>query len=103
MKTVIKNKLYDTETATRAGMYDDFSFHKECYFYNVSLYVKDNGEWFLCGRGNGISDFYDVESAYRKCGEDHIIYPITGEEARVWSETYLDADKYMELFGEVEE
>ena len=35
-------------------------------------------------------------------GSERII-PMSESEAREWAEAYADADKYMEIFGEVEE
>jgi len=93
MKKIINGKLYNTETATYLGtrrngkLMGDFSRLEE------DIYRKDNGEFFLHGNGGGLTLYNG--------GEDCL--PLTDNEAREWIERHLTADKYIEIFGEVQE
>lgn len=102
MKKIINGKKYDTETATKIGVWSNglsFSDFKHC---SESIYRKKTGEFFLHGEGGPMS-------AYSKsCGENswsggEQIVPLTEDEAKKWVENHLGADEYEEIFGKVEE
>lgn len=101
MKRIINGKLYYTDTAKEIGSYQygcggDFN-----YLYEV-LYKKRTGEFFLYGCG-GANTCYGVQCGdrCRSAGED--IIPYSEEEAKKWAEKHLNADTYIETFGEVDE
>lgn len=96
MKKIINGKMYNTETATYIGYHDNNLLVNDFYYCCQELYHKRTGEFFLYGQG-GLSTEY---AAYR--GRETII-PLTEEEAKRWTEDYLDADQYIALFGEPEE
>lgn len=102
MKKIINGKLYNTETAKEVGTHKGAWFEEDCYFSEHSLYMKENGEWFLVGKGNSLY-CYDKDSYYGELEGGYIIYPISNEEAKVWIEKYMDVDTYIKFFGEVEE
>lgn len=77
MKRIIKNKVYDTETAKAKGEYTYEG-------YSESLYQKKTGEFFLyCSRGSTT--------------------PLTYDEAQAWAEEHLESDEYIKIFGEPDE
>lgn len=103
MKKIINGKKYDTETATYLGRYQspgngwsDFSYYEE------TLYRKKTGEFFLHGEGGPMTRYARSESGNTRTGGETII-PLTIDEAKAWAEEKLEADKYEEIFGEVEE
>lgn len=102
MKKIINHKLYNTETAELIGEYgndaprSDFSHFSEC------LYKTKKGSYFLYGEGGPMSKYATP------CGQNEVsggeeIHPMTADEAMTWAENHLDADDFMEAFGEVEE
>lgn len=100
MKKVINGKMYNTETAKELGSWwnerTDFSI---CWEY---LYKKKTGEYFLYGKGGATSKYAKRwENNGSQSGEK--IIPLTETEARSWAEQKLDADEYIEIFGEVDE
>ena len=66
-----------------------------------TLYRKKTGEFFLRGSG-GARTIYSEPMERGSRGSSRIV-PLTEAEAREWLEAYADADKYIEIFGEVEE
>lgn len=93
MKKIVKNKLYDTETANplirwECGLPGDFGHYTE------TLYIKKTGEYFMCGIGAAMSPYGDCDFA---------IIPLTEEGAKKWAVNRCEADTYMEIFGKVEE
>lgn len=87
MKKIINGKLYNTETAERIGRWGKNLPGNDFNYCQKDLYRKKTGEFFLA------VDFYGGER----------ITPLTEAEAREWVENHLDADKYIAIFGEVEE
>lgn len=99
MKSIIKGKKYDTETAKLCGKWsnglrpDDFGYRFE------RLYQKKNGEFFLHGEG-GAQSCYSRYIGGCLYGDEKII-PKTYSDARQWAEEHLSADEYEAIFGEV--
>lgn len=93
MNKVIKNRLYDTETATAIATYDA----RYCPLYKVgfiaTLYRKKTGEYFLYTKGGVFEDYPDQER----------IDPKTPDDAKEWCAKNLSGDEYMKIFGAVEE
>ena len=94
MKKVINGKMYNTDTAELLGEYSN----SEYGFNHVyeGLYVTKNGTYFLHGEG-GPNTYY---GRYATCRNIELL---SVEEAKKWAETHLDADEYIEAFGEIEE
>ena len=93
MYTVIKNKVYNTETARMIARYE----HKTL---TETLYRKQTGEYFMHFFDSAASD--DDNRAGWK-GKDKIA-PYDFETARAWAELRLDKAQYEELFeGTVDE
>ena len=102
MKKVINGRMYDTETATMLGKVTlgeprNWDYHEEV------LFQKKNGDYFFRLEGTVISRclqhiFPEIlnASAERIC-------PTSKRIAMQWAEENFDGDKYVEIFGEVEE
>ncbi len=101
MKTIIKNKLYDTETAKLLGDYSNGDYTTDFEYYCEELYRKKNGEFFLYGHGGCRSPYAEKSGNNIKSGEQ--IIPFSDDEAKKWAEKHLDADTYIDIFGIVEE
>lgn len=102
MKKIIKNKLYDTDTAQRLGEYAPNPDQGNFSYFCETLYRKKTGEFFLHGEGNAASKYA------RSCGQNETcwgekIIPLTYDAAQQWAEEHLDGDSYIEAFGEPEE
>lgn len=102
MKKIIKNKVYDTETAKRIGEYEPNPYRSDFHWFCETLYQKKTGEFFLHGEGNAASRYSKSCGQNEWCGSEKII-PLSYEEARGWVEKHLDADDYIAVFGEPEE
>ena len=100
MKKILGGKKYNTETAHRVGGHcNGNTGFGAC---SETLYRKRTGEYFLYGEGGPMSRYA------RMCGDNtwgygQEIQPLTVDEAKEWAEEHLDADKYEQEFGEVEE
>ncbi len=102
MKRVINGRLYNTETAKHIGnYYNDLSYDDFNYF-DEDLYLKKTGEFFLAGSSGAFGKYAESVGPNSWCGGSGIV-PITEQEAKEWVEMHLDADTYIELFGEPEE
>lgn len=102
MKTIIDSKKYDTETAVKVGYYDNNLSQSDFRWYVETLYRKRNGEFFLYGKGGGLSPYAHYFSDRTRC-EGKKIVPMSDTEAKRWCEQHLSYDEYVELFGEPEE
>lgn len=98
MKKIINNLLYNTETATYIGEYEPNPYQNDFHYFCETLYKKKTGEFFLFGEGNAASKYCEYVGNSSTGG--HRIVPLSYEEAREWVESHLDAEKYIELFGE---
>ena len=101
MKTIIDNRIYDTETATLIASnsngypVNDFRYSEEC------LYQKKNGEYFLYGHGGALSRYAkqrgnDLIGGYR-------ILKVTLEQAKRWASRHMSVDTYIKQFGTLTE
>lgn len=97
MKKIIDNKLYDTDNAEMQfefkRVYPDFTyaFSFNRTYYDCKLYKTSKGNYFITGVE--ISDEIDKKEIFKIISE---------EEVKNLSMEY-SVDKYIELFGEVEE
>lgn len=82
MKRVIRNKVYDTDTAMMIG--SEFSIDEHGFPQSERrLYRKKTGEFFLYGK--------DVAG---------MIKPLTYEDAETWARMYLSSFDFKWYFGE---
>lgn len=95
MKKIIKNKVYDTDTARRVG---GDSGGDGFYRWSEELYQKRTGEFFLAGEGGPATKYAYSVGQNQWSGGSKII-PLDVEAARQWAEEHLDADDYEEIFG----
>ena len=102
MKKIINGRMYDTTTATIVGEWWNKLSKQDFRYCSESLFRKKTGEFFLFGEGGALSPYCESVDLNCWCGSSKII-PLTEEEAREWCENHLDADEYIEIFGEVEE
>ena len=104
MKKIMNGKLYDTKTAERIGYYTNGSDCRNFRWYEEELYRKKTGEFFLYGAGGPLSPYARCTSPDgRSFGDGDALIPQTIDEAKAWAERHMDADDYIEVFGEVEE
>lgn len=101
MKKIINGKKYNTETAKCVGNGTSNCGVTDFRYFDESLYLKKTGEFFLHGKGGGMTK-YAIEVCGSMMGSEKII-PLSQQEARAWGERYLDVEKYEEVFGVVEE
>ena len=101
MKKIINGKLYNTETAKEVGQYWNGYGGGDFYHICETLYLKKTGEYFLHGEGGAMTHYR--EACAGGWTGSSVITPYTEEEAKEWAVEHMDADDYMELFGEVEE
>ena len=102
MKKVIRNKLYNTDTAkaikhrfTENVPNNDFNFESE------TLFRKKTGEYFLAGEGGPFTKYAnisDCDDAFAKK-----IIPLKFKQAQEWAEQYMTAEEYSAEFGEPSE
>ena len=102
MKKIIKNKVYDTETAKKIGEYEPNPYRSDFYWYCEELYQKKTGEFFLYGEGNAASPYCRYVTHSERCGGE-AIKPLSYKEAQEWAEQHLDTDEYISIFGNPEE
>jgi len=101
MKKIIGGKMYNTDTAKMLGS-AGYSHPGDFSFWLERLYQKKTGEFFLHGIGGAMSKYARSTGLNEWTGGEEII-PLTPEEAQKWAEKNLDAEEFMQVFGEVEE
>lgn len=102
MKKIIKNKVYDTDTAKKCGEYEPTPYRSDFHWYCEELYQKKTGEFFLYGEGNAASPYSKSCGQNEWCGSESI-KPLTYNEASEWAQEHLDGDEYINIFGNPEE
>lgn len=102
MRKIIRGRAYDTHTADLLAVYRENVPMTDFRWYLEALYRKKNGEYFIHGRGNGMSPYAKTCSDGTKTQGEAII-PICEGEARSWAEEKIDASEYERIFGEAEE
>ena len=95
MKKIINRKLYDTDTATLIGEYDNG--FEDFLHIQEKLYQKKNGEYFLLGEGGARTEYCSMDGTSRDWGYEIILF--SKKEAMDWSEENLTADEYIQIFG----
>ena len=101
MKKVIKNSVYDTDTAERIGEWDSGLRPSDFNYLEESLYRTKSGKYFLHGSG-GANTRYGVWHGNSGSGGEKIM-PMSYDEAREWAEEHMDGDSYIAAFGDPED
>ena len=101
MKKIISGRRYDTSTAKLLGV-ANYGYCTDFAYWREELYVKRTGEYFLYGQGGPMSK-YSQQVGQNEWTGGHEIRPLSLKEAKKWSEKFLSADTYEEIFGKVEE
>ena len=101
MKFILHNKLYNTDTAKKVAEIDNGYFTDDMRYFSHTLYLKKTGEYFLFTYGAPMTGFAETKGDRKTYG--YRITPFTEELAQKWAMNELDAEQYIELFGEVEE
>lgn len=101
MKKIINGKRYNTESAELCGS-REYGYPGDLNYVSEELYQKRTGEFFLHGEGGANSKYREEISMNSWSGGEKII-PLTDEEAREWTEEYLDLEDYEKLFTVTEE
>lgn len=90
MRRIIRNKVYDTYTAKKMGTFRDPEGNGDFDYYEVSLYRKKTGEFFL--------------HTYGGPNSQESIMPLTYDKAQEWAEIALAEEQYKSIFfGVVDE
>ena len=100
-KAVRNGKLYDTDTAELLGTYTSPYLPNDGFYYKESLYRKKNGEFFVSGEGGSLTKY--AQCFVNGRGYGYSIFLLSEDVAKHWVEQYLDADDYIDIFGEVQE
>lgn len=101
MVKIINGRKYSTDTAKWIGN-GSYSHPGDFDYWSEDLYRKKTGEFFIHGEGGARSRYSRQVEQNTWSGSSRIV-PITIDEAKAWCEKYLDAEKYIGLFGDVEE
>lgn len=96
MNQIINGKRYDTNTATKIGLYDNRLATSDCKWYRETLMVKRTGEYFLVGQGGPMSIYAERVDNTTSGGVK--IIPLSVENAKKWAEGHLTAVEYEEKF-----
>lgn len=89
MKKVINEKTYDTETAKAIAIYSSCQNPEHPVFWSECLYMMDNGEFFLHGKGGTATHYAIVyKNGHRKNSER--IIPMTKEKLVKWLRCYYN-------------
>lgn len=101
MKKIINGSLYNTETAKKLGVWENNYNFNDFNYCSEELYITKSGKYFLYGEGGGMSRYASHYGNSSSWGEH--IEPLSVTEAREWAEEHLEADEYIDLFGNVDE
>ena len=101
MKKIIRNRMYDTETA-REVAYFQHSNPRDFHYFCETLYCKRTGEYFIFGEG-GPASRYSRQTGMNEWSSGSRITPLDYAAAREWAEEHLDPDEYIKEFGDPSE
>ncbi len=97
MRQIIDGRLYNTETAHCVGAYR-FVSHDDVQCICSVLYRNKQGEYFLCDKRVGVSMNSEAEGHNEQNVRESII-PMSVDDAKKWTERYLNVDEYLAEFG----
>lgn len=98
MKKVIKNKLYNTQSATQLADWDNGYTEIDPLYVKENLFIKKTGEYFIYAYG-GAATQYAEQSGNNQFTAGEILLPITFEEAESWAKEKLQVEVYNKIFG----
>ncbi|MDO9491268.1 hypothetical protein [Acetobacterium sp.] len=98
MNKVIKNKLYNTQSATQLADWDNGYPRMDPLYVKENLYIKKTGEYFIHAYG-GAATQYAEQSGNNQFTAGEILLPITFEEAENWAKEKLQVEVYDKIFG----
>ena len=99
MKTKINRKTYDTEAAHPLAIYSSYQPVGSMFHFSEVLYIKPDGEYFLYGRGEAMTQ-YAKRYKNRSNASGEAIVPMTVEQAKAWAKRWCNRIIYQEIFGE---
>lgn len=102
MKKVLNGKMYNTETATIVGSWDNGCQVNDFAYCAETLYRSQKGTYFLHGE-SGAQGPYAEETGNGRYQNGEEIVPMKESEARAWAEEVLEADDFVRTFGDIEE
>lgn len=100
-KKIINGKMYNTETAKEIAYYWNGYSGNDFRSMSETLYLKKTGEYFLYGSGGPLSKYGEDYGREKTWGDKFI--PMSEDKAKKWCMENLDANEYIEIWGEVEE
>lgn len=111
MRSIIEGKLYDTETATLVAQFytKRLNMLNDLRGLNGSLYIKNNGEWFLCSNTEacrylamrqGTAMFHFRRGEWK---DEEAILLLEPEDVKKWLSAHNFVDEYIKYFGKPEE
>ena len=80
MEKIINNKKYSTETAEHIGEQSCYQSYDNPHNFKEVLYKKKTGEYFLYGKGGGLTPYAKTVEGLLMEGQK--IIPLSAEEAR---------------------
>lgn len=101
MKKIIDGKMYNTETARELIKYTNRRSSNDFEYVEETLYQTKKGSFFIkyYGGANSLYGVWANNTGHSGSG----LKVLTETEAKKWCEKVMDADQYIEIFGEVEE
>ena len=90
MKKIIKNKVYDTDTAVEIGYWYNGCANNDFNFLEKELFRKKTGEYFLYMRGGAFTECA-TSDGNMTCGGEKIV-PLSVDLAREFAHQYLPDD-----------
>jgi hypothetical protein len=103
MKRIIRNKVYDTDTATLIKQADHPNITSGEGSCKQSLFRKKTGDYFLFVSGARTDTFHNLVLENNVHDRERHIYPLTYEQARSWAEDEMTADEWLAIFEPVED
>ena len=103
MKRIIRNKVYDTRTATLIKQADHPNITNGEGSCKQSLYRKKTGDYFLFVDGARTDVFDNLALENNVHDRERHIYPLTYEQTRAWAEEEMSADEWLAIFEPVED
>lgn len=99
MKKRINGKEYDTEAAQPLAIYINNQPVGSLFRFSEVLYIKPDGEYFLYGRGEAMTQ-YAKRYKNRSNTSGEAIVPVTMDQAKAWTKRWCARVVYQEIFGE---
>lgn len=97
MKKIIKNLIYDTDTARLIGIKSHGVQRGDADYWTEALYQKKTGEFFIHGEG-GAQTRYAKNLGGQSWGWGEAITPISFDTARTWAEANLTPEVFRAAF-----